>query len=70
MLARVDIGTLVREIKEVHEAYPTWTLDNAFVHWFLQAFLRDGGSGLAITHCRTARPDPVTASGDFRHKGV
>lgn len=39
MAARVDISTLVREISEVHEQYPTWTLDNAFVHWFLQAFL-------------------------------
>lgn len=39
MPPRIDIATLVREVKEVHEAYPTWTLDNAFVHWFLQAFL-------------------------------
>src|SRR5437667_12559037 len=39
MAARVDIGTLVREVNEVHEQFPTWTLDNAFVHWFLQAFL-------------------------------
>lgn len=39
MAARVDIGTLVREVSEVHEQFPTWTLDNAFVHWFLQAFL-------------------------------
>lgn len=39
MAARVDIGTLIRQVSEVHEQYPTWTLDNAFVHWFLQAFL-------------------------------
>ncbi len=39
MAAEVDIATLAKEIKEVHEHYPTWTQDNAFVHWFLQAFL-------------------------------
>jgi hypothetical protein len=39
MAAEVDIGTLVSEIREVHEHYPTWTQDNAFVQWFLQAFL-------------------------------
>jgi hypothetical protein len=39
MAARVDIGTLIREVNEVYEQFPTWTLDNAFVHWFLQAFL-------------------------------
>jgi hypothetical protein len=39
MPARVDITTLVREVKEVRENFPTWTLDNAFVHWFIQAFL-------------------------------
>jgi hypothetical protein len=39
MAARVDISTLIREIGELHEHYPTWTLDNALVHWFLQAFL-------------------------------
>ena len=39
MAARVDIPTLIREVNEVHEHFPTWTLDNAFVHWFLQAFL-------------------------------
>src|SRR6266851_6345345 len=39
MSVRVDIGTLVREIRELHDQYPAWTLDNAFVHWFLQAFL-------------------------------
>jgi AIPR protein len=39
MAAEVDIDTLVREIKEVHEHHPTWTQDNAFVQWFLQAFL-------------------------------
>lgn len=39
MPPKVDISTLDREVKEIHEAYPTWTLDNAFVHWFLQAFL-------------------------------
>ena len=38
-MQRVDIATLVREVKEVHDANPKWTLDNAFVHWFLQAFL-------------------------------
>jgi hypothetical protein len=39
MAARVDIGTLIREVYEVYEQFPTWTLDNAFVHWFVQAFL-------------------------------
>lgn len=39
MAARVDVGTLMREVREVHEQYPTWTVDNAFVHWFLLAFL-------------------------------
>jgi hypothetical protein len=39
MAARVDIGTLSREVNEVHEAFPAWTRDNAFVQWFLQAFL-------------------------------
>jgi hypothetical protein len=39
MPAGVDISTLVREIREIHEHYPIWTQDNAFVHWFLQAFL-------------------------------
>lgn len=39
MTARVDISTLVAEVKEVHEQNPQWTTDNAFVHWFLQAFL-------------------------------
>jgi hypothetical protein len=35
----VDIRTLRQELKEVQEHFPTWTLDNAFVHWFLRAFL-------------------------------
>lgn len=35
----VDISVLTREVEEVHEHDPRWTLDNAFVHWFLQAFL-------------------------------
>src|SRR5207249_2331910 len=39
MTKRVDIGTLRREVKEIHETYPQWTLDNAFVHWFVRAFL-------------------------------
>lgn len=39
MARNVDITSLTREVKFVHENYPTWTLDNAFVHWFLQAFL-------------------------------
>jgi hypothetical protein len=39
MPAKIDIATLIREVREVHEQYPTWTQDNAFVHWFLQAFL-------------------------------
>jgi len=36
---RVGIGALVHEVKEVHDANPKWTLDNAFIQWFLQAFL-------------------------------
>jgi hypothetical protein len=39
MARNVDIAALVREVKHVHDTYPNWTLDNAFVHWFLQAFL-------------------------------
>ncbi|HEY0701300.1 MAG TPA: AIPR family protein [Candidatus Acidoferrales bacterium] len=35
----VDIQTLRRELKEIQDHFPTWTLDNAFVHWFLRAFL-------------------------------
>ena len=34
----VGISTLTQEVREIHESYPTWTLDNAFVHWFVQAF--------------------------------
>lgn len=39
MATTVDITTLVREVRETHQQYPSWTLDNAFVHWFLYAFL-------------------------------
>ena len=39
MAARVDISTLIAEVKEIHDQFPQWTTDNAFVHWFLQAFL-------------------------------
>lgn len=39
MTSRVDIGTLTKEVKELHEQFAGWTLDNAFVHWFLRAFL-------------------------------
>lgn len=39
MAPRVDISTLVAEVRELHEQYRSWTTDNAFVHWFLQAFL-------------------------------
>jgi hypothetical protein len=39
MALKIDIGTLVSEVREIHEQFPGWTLDNAFVHWFLQAFL-------------------------------
>lgn len=38
-MQNVDISVLTREVREVHENNPQWTLDNAFVHWFLQAFL-------------------------------
>ncbi|MFI5118381.1 MAG: AIPR family protein [Terriglobales bacterium] len=36
---KVDIHTLRHEVKEVQDKYPAWTLDNAFVHWFVRAFL-------------------------------
>jgi hypothetical protein len=36
---KIDIHTLRSEIREVHDNHPIWTLDNAFVHWFLRAFL-------------------------------
>ena len=39
MAAKIDISTLVHEVREIHERFPTWTLDNAFIHWFLYAFL-------------------------------
>ena len=39
MTASVDISTLSREVKELHDTNPAWTLDNVFIHWFLQAFL-------------------------------
>src|SRR2546427_606221 len=39
MPRHVDISTLRREVRELHETYPHWTLDNAFVHWFIRAFL-------------------------------
>jgi hypothetical protein len=39
MRKAVNISTLLVEVKEVHEQFPSWTTDNAFVHWFLQAFL-------------------------------
>lgn len=54
-MPRIDIETLKREVKEIRESYPAWSEDNAFVHWFLQAFLTNdrevaaqavtGGSG-------------------------
>ena len=55
-MTRVDIETLKREIKEIRETYAAWSEDNAFVHWFLQAFL---------TSDREAAAQAVTgASGD------
>lgn len=38
-MAKVDINSLELELREVHDLYPAWTFDNAFVHWFLCAFL-------------------------------
>lgn len=38
-MALAQIDALKREIKEVQNSFPAWTLDNAFVHWFLKAFL-------------------------------
>ena len=38
-MAKVDINTLKQELLEVQNVHPVWTLDNAFVHWFLHAFL-------------------------------
>jgi hypothetical protein len=38
-MPKVDINTLKQELREVQDSHPTWTLDNAFVHWFLRAFL-------------------------------
>jgi hypothetical protein len=35
----VTIDTLKREVREIRDAYPAWSEDNAFVHWFLRAFL-------------------------------
>ncbi len=39
MARKVDITSLIKEVRVVHEQNPAWTLDNSFVHWFLQAFL-------------------------------
>jgi hypothetical protein len=39
MAKTIEITHLIKEVKELHGSYPHWTLDNAFVHWFLQAFL-------------------------------
>ncbi|MGH7774405.1 MAG: AIPR family protein [Candidatus Binatia bacterium] len=39
MARKTDITTLAKEVRAVHEQNPAWTLDNAFIHWFLQAFL-------------------------------
>lgn len=39
LMAKVDIYTLKKELQEIQERWPAWTLDNAFVHWFLRAFL-------------------------------
>jgi len=36
---KVNIETLRNEVKEIQDRYPVWTLDNAFVHWFVRAFL-------------------------------
>lgn len=38
-MPKVDISTLEQELREVQGSHPKWTLDNAFVHWFLYAFL-------------------------------
>jgi hypothetical protein len=38
-MPKADINELKQELKEVRESHPVWTLDNAFVHWFLRAFL-------------------------------
>ncbi len=38
-MSKADIQTLKQELREVQESHPAWTLDNAFVHWFLRAFL-------------------------------
>lgn len=55
-MSRVDIETLKREVREIRDSYPVWSEDNAFVHWFLQAFL---------TNDREAAAKAVTgAAGD------
>jgi hypothetical protein len=47
----IDIYTLKRELDEIRESFPTWTTDNAFVHWFLRAFLvsQDEAVAKAVT---------------------
>jgi hypothetical protein len=47
----VNISTLRRELDEIQENHPGWTLDNAFVLWFLRAFLvsDDGLAARAVT---------------------
>ncbi|WLB55492.1 AIPR family protein [Bradyrhizobium japonicum] len=39
MAKKINLSSLLAEVKEVHEQFPNWTTDNAFVHWFFQAFL-------------------------------
>lgn len=36
---KVSIQSLQREVDELRQQFHNWTADNAFVHWFLQAFL-------------------------------
>lgn len=38
-MPKIDINTLKQELCEIQDSHPVWSLDNAFVHWFLRAFL-------------------------------
>jgi len=38
-MAKVDILTLKKELEEIQDRHPAWSMDNAFVQWFLRAFL-------------------------------
>jgi hypothetical protein len=49
MKTSVTIETLEKEVQEVRDDFPRWTADNAFVHWFINAFLISDSTKAAST---------------------